>query len=54
MKRDGIRFIVELPEGYTYRFFENETGVFLMGINPDKKPIVVDAQGTITELELEW
>lgn len=51
-KREMI-YIATLPEGYDYRFMEVDGVISILGAHPKKKPIVVDSNGTITEIEIE-
>lgn len=52
MKKRDIVFIAELPQDYDYRFVEANGIIHLLGVNPDKKPILVDLDGNVTEIDL--
>lgn len=51
-KRDMV-YLFELPQGYDYRFIEVDGIISIMGVHPEKKPIIVDHDGTVTEIDLE-
>lgn len=41
--------VIPLPDGYDYRFIAGNECI--LGIAPDKKPILVTLDGVITEIE---
>lgn len=54
VRRRPVSFIKALPEGYDYRFIDFDGEIRLMGIHHEKKPIVVDLDGTIREIEVKF
>ena len=43
--------VIPLPDGYEYRFIDDHECV--VGIAPDKKPILVTLDGVITEIDFD-